>query len=140
MNAMRPGFEARAGGKGAHCWRAWLLRCGLLGVACLALVACTESAPPSTEGAGGQARAERSGQVVYERYCFSCHTPGIAGAPMPGDAEAWAPRIAKGRDALLQVTVAGITPGMPAKGMCFDCSEAELAAAIDYMAPFGQTP
>lgn len=115
------------------------MRCRLMCAAGLALAACTDHAPPSAEGAGGPP-AGRSGQAVYERYCFSCHTPGIAGAPKPGDAEAWAPRLAKGREALLQVTLAGITPGMPAKGMCFDCSDAELAAAIDYMIPLAQTP
>lgn len=137
---MHPSFEADTGGNGARCWWALLLRCFLLGAAGLALAACTESGPPSAEGAGGQGRAERSGQAVYERYCFSCHTPGIAGAPKLGDAEAWAPRIAKGPDVLLQVTLAGIRPGMPAKGMCFDCSEAELDRAIDYMIGPDQAP
>ncbi len=116
------------------------MRGWLVGAAGIALAACTESAPPGSDAAGAQQRTVRSGQFVYQRYCFSCHTPGTAGAPKPGDAEAWAPRIAKGREALLQVTVAGIVPGMPAKGLCFDCSEAELAAAIDYMARSGAAP
>ena len=139
---MQPSFEKGVGDsyRTPLCGWAALLRCCLLGTAGLALAACTEGAPPAADGGGAQPPASRSGQFVYERYCFSCHTPGVAGAPKLGDAAAWAPRIAKGREVMLQVTLAGVTPGMPAKGMCFDCTEAELAAAIDYMLPSGQTP
>ena len=139
---MRSNFKKAVGNNNRLPLYGWvaLLRCCLLGAAGLTLTACTEDASPVGEGAGAQPRAARSGQAVYQRYCFSCHTPGTAGAPKLGDAEAWTPRIAKGREAMLQVTVAGVTPGMPAKGLCFDCSEAELAAAIDYMIRPGQAP
>lgn len=73
------------------------------------------------------------GEATYQNYCFSCHTPGLSGAPKTGDKEAWAPRIAKGADLLLATTIEGIPPAMPPRGMCFDCSDADLAAAIDYM-------
>jgi cytochrome c5 len=29
----------------------------------------------------------------------------------------------------------GLPPGMPPKGLCMQCSEGELSAAIDYMLP-----
>jgi cytochrome c5 len=70
---------------------------------------------------------------VYGQFCFSCHAAGIADAPKFGDAESWRPRIAKGPALLLQSTVEGMTPGMPPMGLCLDCSEQELADAIDYM-------
>jgi cytochrome c5 len=81
-------------------------------------------------GAGG---ATHPGEETYNRFCFSCHAAGIADAPKFGDAAAWAPRIAKGEALLLRSTREGIAPGMPAMGLCLSCSDAELAAAIDYM-------
>ncbi len=82
------------------------------------------------EDGGG---AAHPGEAVYNRSCFSCHAGGVAGAPVPGDAEAWAPRIAKGRAALLQSTKEGIAPGMPAMGLCNSCTDEQLADAIDFM-------
>lgn len=73
------------------------------------------------------------GEQTYMRFCFSCHASGIAGAPRVGDPEAWAPRLDKGRDALLQATIDGVPPGMPPRGLCAQCSEDDLDAAVDYM-------
>ena len=69
----------------------------------------------------------------YNRSCISCHAAGAANAPRTGDAKAWAPRMAKGMDAL----VANVNKGfnaMPPKGMCMDCSDADYQALIEYMA------
>ena len=99
-------------------------------VAVVAMLAgCGES---GTQTAGTEAEAH-PGEQTYTRFCFSCHAAGIAGAPKVGDVELWAPRIAKGADALLASTIAGIPPGMPARGLCSQCSDEELANAIDYM-------
>ena len=106
---------------------------GLMILVCLLLPACSDGGAASDSGA--PAAPPHPGEMVYEQFCFSCHAAGIAGAPTTGDVEAWAARAAKGREALLQTTLAGIPPGMPAKGLCLDCSEAELNAAIDYMMP-----
>ena len=76
--------------------------------------------------------ANRIGETIYNRSCFSCHAAGVAEAPIPGDTEAWAPRIAKGLDVLVASTVDGLGM-MPAKGTCMDCSDEELAAAVDYI-------
>ena len=97
------------------------------GIGCLALLlagACSESEPDAPP---------HPGKAVYERYCFSCHAAGVAGAPKTGDAESWAARLAKGKDQMLRSTIDGMNPGMPARGLCFDCSDQELAHAIDYM-------
>jgi cytochrome c5 len=93
------------------------------------LAGCGES---GTQTAGGEAAAH-PGEQTYTRFCFSCHAAGIAGAPKVGNAEQWAPRIAKGSEALLASTIAGIPPGMPARGLCNQCSDEELAIVIDYM-------
>jgi cytochrome c5 len=58
---------------------------------------------------------------------------GAAGAPKYGDAVAWAPRIAKGKDALYESTYNGLNGVMPARGTCMDCSDEELQATVDYM-------
>ena len=73
-----------------------------------------------------------SGEQVYSTFCFACHTTGVSGAPLLGDAAAWEPRLAKGMDVLMANTVNGINV-MPAKGTCMACSDAELQAAVDYM-------
>jgi cytochrome c5 len=98
-------------------------------VVCWALAAgCGESDPDKAP-----AEAAAPGEQTYMRFCFSCHAAGVAGAPRTGDAGAWAPRIAKGMESLLQSTIAGIPPGMPPRGLCSDCTDEQLAAAIQYM-------
>ncbi len=77
------------------------------------------------------AQAASPGQV-YQTTCFGCHGTGVAGAPRLGDAAAWAPRIAKGMDALLSNTISGVN-AMPPKGLCMNCSDDELRTVIEYM-------
>jgi len=79
-----------------------------------------------TEGASG-------GDATYKKSCATCHDIGLAGAPKLADIPAWEPRIAKGIDALYEGAINGLPPGMPAKGMCFTCSDDDLKAAVDYM-------
>jgi len=77
--------------------------------------------------------SEHPGKQTYERYCYTCHAAGIAGAPALDDSEAWAPRLARGREALLKSVVQGMPPGMPPKGLCNTCTEDELLESVDYM-------
>ena len=72
------------------------------------------------------------GKNVYEKACYACHATGAAGAPKLGDKVAWAPRIEKGLDALLDTAIEG-KGAMPPRGACMDCSDAEMRAAIRYM-------
>ena len=112
-----------------------MLRIVLLILGSVMLVAC-EQDPQSAAGVAKSVEPPPPpGEVTYNRFCFSCHAAGIAGAPKTGLAEAWEARLAKGRAALLQSTIVGIAPGMPPKGLCAQCTEDELAAAIDYMLP-----
>ncbi len=84
------------------------------------------------DGVGSGSEAD-PGEEIYNRSCFSCHAAGVSGAPIPGDTDAWAPRRAKGREALLKSVREGIPPGMPPMGLCMSCTDEELAAAVDYM-------
>jgi cytochrome c5 len=80
--------------------------------------------------------AALSGPQVYNAACLACHTAGVGGAPVIGDAAAWAPRIAQGVEVLKQHAIEGYTGStgfMPAKGGRMDLSDDEIAAAVDYM-------
>jgi len=104
---------------------------GLL-LLCLGLIACGEASRDAA-AAGEPAPPRHPGEDIFNKFCFSCHAAGIAGAPRVGDAEAWAPRVAKGRALLLKSTIDGMVPGMPPMGLCPQCSEEQLSAAIDFM-------
>jgi len=72
----------------------------------------------------------RSGEQVYQAACFACHGTGALGAPKSADDSA--PRIAKGKDTLLDHAINGFN-AMPPRGTCMDCSDDEISAAIDFM-------
>ena len=83
--------------------------------------------------ASSLALADRAPTDIYPRTCAVCHAAGVAGAPKPGDAAAWQPRMdAKGIDGLLQSVNNGLN-AMPPKGMCMDCTEVEYKSLIEYM-------
>ena len=80
----------------------------------------------------------RSGEDIYKTVCKNCHdAPMAAGVMSPelGKKEQWAPRIAKGMDALYEVAFNGskVNPAMVPRGTCADCTDDELKAAVDYM-------
>ena len=104
---------------------------GALMIFAILAAGCSEN--PGAGDVSATEDARHPGEEVYGQFCFSCHAAGIADAPKFGDTESWRPRIAKGPALLLQSTVEGMTPGMPPMGLCLDCSEQELADAIDYM-------
>jgi cytochrome c5 len=77
-------------------------------------------------------QAAQDPEAVYNKACLACHAAGVAGAPKKGDAEAWAPRLAKGTDALLASVKNGLN-AMPAGGLCTDCSDEDYKAVIEWM-------
>lgn len=84
----------------------------------------------------GQAAMADVGKATYDKACFACHAMGIAGAPMIGNKEAWAPRIAQGLDVLKQHSIEGFsgsTGFMPPKGGRTDLTDDEVKAAVVYM-------
>ncbi len=88
-------------------------------------VASATAAAPAAAGAG-------AGKKTYETVCFACHATGAAGAPQFGDKAAWAPRVAQGNDPLHASALKG-KGAMPAKGGNPALSDADVAAAVDYM-------
>ncbi|MEW5250547.1 c-type cytochrome [Microbulbifer sp. 2201CG32-9] len=110
----------------------------LLGGAIL-LSACSAKEEPCGESAGipdtpgAQRLTPEAVETLYLRSCYGCHNSGVGGAPRSGDTAAWAPRMAKGLDTLVEHSVKGYR-AMPPRGLCFDCSEEEYAALIQRMA------
>ncbi len=68
----------------------------------------------------------------WARNCALCHVRGEGGAPVLGDAAAWAPRLAQGEDLLLKHTVEGLN-NMPPLGYCMDCEADDFQALIRFM-------
>lgn len=69
----------------------------------------------------------------YNKSCNACHASGAAGAPKTGVEAEWAPRMEKGMDTLVASAANGLG-AMPPKGMCYDCSNDDYKALIEYMA------
>ena len=82
----------------------------------------------------GAVGAAKDPETVYNTFCMACHATGANNAPVLGNMEAWAPRIAKGIDVLYQSAIAGFNNGaMPPKGLCMDCTEDEIKATVDHI-------
>ena len=75
--------------------------------------------------------AADAGATLYEKQCKVCHEKGLLAAPVFGNKEAWAPRIAKGIDTLHMHSTKGFNK-MPAQASA-EVSEAQVHAAVDYM-------
>lgn len=116
--------------------QAMLDRLSPIGSVCMAGDACAAAAVAA--GPTGP----RSGEEVYNGVCMACHLTGASNAPLFGNVEQWAPRIATGMDALYASVFNGIEVDgvlvMPAKGLCLDCSDEEIEATVDYMVEAAQ--
>jgi cytochrome c5 len=96
--------------------------------------AAEKAAPaPAAEKAAASAAGKADGKKVYETTCTVCHGAGIAGAPKAGDKAAWAPRLKTGMDALYASALKG-KGAMPAKGGNNALADADVKAAVDYLA------
>ncbi len=101
-----------------------------VGTVCIEGQDCGEAAAaPMEVASSGGASVESN----YNKTCATCHNAGVAGAPKLEDTAAWAPRLEKGMEALYRSAIDGMPPAMPAKGMCFACSDDDLKALVDYM-------
>lgn len=77
-----------------------------------------------------------AGRVVWTGTCIQCHSTGLGGAPLIGNAELWSPRIAKGEAILIEHAQGGFfgdVGEMPARGGNADLSDDEVAAAVRFM-------
>ena len=77
--------------------------------------------------------AAETGQNVYAQQCAKCHDQGLINSPKLGDKTGWAPKLATGVDAMTANVIKG-KGAMPPKGTCPACSDADLRAAVEYMA------
>lgn len=97
----------------------------------------TAAAPEAAPAAAAVATDSALGKSVYGKTCALCHSAGIAGAPKPGDKDAWGPRIAQGKDTLYKHAIEGFTGAngmMPPRGGSTKLSDDEVKAAVDFMA------
>lgn len=99
-----------------------------VGEVCLQGDECGAAAAASESASSGP----RSGSEVYDAVCMACHTTGAAGAPVIGDADAWAPRIDQGMETLISHAINGYN-AMPAKGGCANCPDEEIEAALEHI-------
>ncbi len=77
-----------------------------------------------------------TGPQVYNSACIACHSAGVGGAPIVGDAGQWAARVEQGMATLKRHAIEGYTGSagyMPAKGGRLDLSDDEVASAVEYM-------
>ncbi len=96
----------------------------------------SSAAPAATADAAPAASSGDLGKDTYDGACFACHAQGIAGAPKIGDAVAWEPRLAQGRDTLISHALNGYTGTsgvMPARGGNPTLSDDAIKAAVDYL-------
>ena len=79
----------------------------------------------------------QDGGAVWKGTCEACHAEPLSGAPLITDKTAWAPRIAKGREALYRSALQGLVgpkgTEMPARGGNASLSDAQVKSAVDYM-------
>ena len=89
------------------------------------------SGPPMPDSPALQA-----GREVWMANCRNCHQVGLEGAPLFGNADAWAPRLAKGRDTLHDHAINGwfseTRADMPPRGGNPNLTDDEVKAAVDY--------
>jgi len=105
-----------------------------IGEVCLQGEECGEAAAAPAQAASS---GPRSGSDVYNSACTACHATGVAGAPVLGNADQWAPRIEQGMETLINHAINGFN-AMPPKGACASCSDEEIVAAVEHMVEASQ--
>lgn len=92
-----------------------------------------DAAPPAAPAQSSEntAPAQINGADLYQANCFACHGTGAAGAPILGQADVWAPRIANGEATLIDHAINGFN-AMPPRGG-FPLSDDEIKAVVAYM-------
>lgn len=74
-----------------------------------------------------------SGEQLVTTHCQHCHASGKDGAPRLGNMDDWAPRLSQGLDTLVQSSIRGHN-AMPARSGMNNLSDADMKAAVSYMA------
>lgn len=120
------------GERGVFTERATIERITPVGTVCVEGKECA-GATAAAAAPAAAAGAPRSGEQIVTSTCQGCHGAGVMGAPKIGNKGDWGPRIAKGKPTLYDHALKGFNNKMPPKGMCMNCSDAEIKAAVDYM-------
>lgn len=100
-----------------------------------------QAAPVATEAASVEqatvaAEVGGIGEETYQKTCSVCHGTTALGAPVIGNKEQWAPRIAQGEDVLHTHAIEGYvgdSGAMPARGGNPALDDDTVKAAVDYM-------
>jgi cytochrome c5 len=83
---------------------------------------------------GMAASAAARGPEIYKTHCSLCHDSGATSAPRLGNRAEWAPRLGKGRPALVQSALKGVPDtAMIAKGGAAELPDADIVAAVEFM-------
>ncbi|HSH47478.1 MAG TPA: c-type cytochrome, partial [Halomonas sp.] len=90
------------------------------------------SADSAASGAAEVSGEDIDAEAIYNSLCMACHATGAAGAPIYGDEAAWADRVTKGFDTLLDHSINGFN-AMPARGGNPNLSDEEMLAVTRYM-------
>jgi cytochrome c5 len=102
-------------------------------LALLLLTGCDKEDPAAIEARAKSMKPHDARLAeIYERACRNCHTVRDAGAPLTGDAKAWAKRLEQGMDALIAHATQGFK-NMPPRGLCPDCTADDYRALIAFM-------
>ena len=78
---------------------------------------------------------KHAGEKIFKEFCRTCHDkkPLIdINAPRIGDKKIWQQLQRLGMPTLLNMTMRGMG-AMPARGGCFECNDAQLKEAIQYI-------
>jgi len=77
------------------------------------------------------------GRSIWMPNCGQCHLNALGGAPVIGDRDAWADRIAQGKEVLYDHAINGFIGAqmneMPAKGGFTDLSDEQVKLAVDFV-------
>ena len=80
----------------------------------------------------------KQGRAIWLGTCEACHANDVAGAPLVTNRTAWAPRLAKGKEALYKSALGGLTgpkgTQMPPRGGNDKLTDDQVRMAVDYMA------
>ena len=98
-------------------------------VASMALAACTQSDPVTSESSANEAV---NGEAAYNEYCAECHETGLRGAPREGEPMDWEGRSKLWQAVLMEHAKTGYFE-MPAKGGKSNLSDEIVDAAAEYM-------
>ena len=90
------------------------------------------AADAGTASAGASAGGEVDGKALFTAKCAACHATGVLEAPILGNTDNWAPRIAQGKDTLYSHAMNGFN-SMPARGGAADLSDDQVKAIVDFM-------